>query len=348
MTMFQRLPRTLSTAFVLTTLAWLAPAASAAGPITIKMATLIPEGSSWHQILKESADRWNKISNGQVRVVIYAGGTQGDDPDLVRKLRLGTLNAALLSSIGVGEIEKAVWALSIPMAYTDYDEMYYVHERLRPKLEASMESKGLVVLNWEDAGWGHFFSQKPVATPDDMRAQKLFVWAGDAKSIEIWRSAGFNAVPLPGTELATALQTGLVNAFTSPPQVAVITRSYENAKNMTNLNWGVLLGALVINKPVWERIPEDIRPKLLAESRETGLRMQKEVREAAAADIAAMKKRGLHVVEVDAKTRDLWRTAVEPTYAKLRNEFMPPWAFDEAMKYRDEYRKQHSAAPVKK
>ena len=132
------------------------------------------------------------------------------------------------------------------------------------------------------------------------------------------------------------------------PQVAVITRSYENAKNMTNLNWGVLLGALVINKSVWDRIPEDIRPKLLAESRETGLRMQKEVREAAAADIEAMKKRGLHVVEVDNKTRDLWRAAVEPTYPKLRNEFMPPWAFDEAMKYRDDYRKQHPAAPAKK
>ena len=324
------------------------PAPAAAGPIVIKMATLIPEGSSWHRILKESADRWNKISNGQVKVIIYAGGTQGDDPDLVRKLRLGTLNAALLSSVGVGELDKAIWALSIPMAYNDYDEMYYVHEKMRPRLEASMEEKGLIVLNWEDAGWGHFFTQKPVATPDDMRALKLFVWAGDTKSIEIWRAAKFNPVPLPGPELATALQTGLVNAFTAPAPVAVITRSYENAKNMTNLNWGILLGATVINKSVWERIPADIRPKLLEESHETGLRLQKEVREGAAADIEAMKKRGLNVVEVDAKTKDLWRSAVEPVYPKMRNEFMPSWAYDDAMKYRDEYRKAHASAPAKK
>lgn len=324
----------------------LAPAAWA-GPITVKMATLIPEGSSWHLVLKEMADQWSKLSEGKVRMIIYAGGTQGDDPDLVRKLRLGTLQSALLSSVGVGEIDKAVWALSIPMAYNDYDEMYYVHEKLRPKLEASMQEKGFVVLNWEDAGWGHFFTQKPVRTPDDMRALKLFVWAGDAKSIEIWRSAGFNPVPLPGSELATALKTGLVEAFTSPPQVAVITRSYENARNMTQLNWGVLLGAMVVNKAVWERIPADIRPKLMEASREAGRKLQKEVRESTAADIEAMKKRGLNVVTVDAKTRDLWRAAVEPVYPKMRNEFMPAWAFDEALKHRDEYRKQH-AAPAKK
>jgi TRAP-type C4-dicarboxylate transport system substrate-binding protein len=335
--------RFLSLASVLAALV-AAPSAAFAGPVVIKMATLIPEGSSWHRIMKESADRWAKISNGQVKVIIYPGGTQGDDPDLVRKMRLGTLNAALLSSVGVGEIEKAVWALSVPMAYNDYDEMYYVHEKLRPKLEASMAEKGFVVLNWADAGWGHFFSVKPVKTPDDMRALKLFVWAGDTKSIEIWRSAGFNPVPLPGTELATALQTGLVNAFTAPPQLAVITRQYENAKYMTDMKWGVLLGATVVNKAVWERIPEALRPQLLAESQETGKLLQKEVRESEAKDVEAMKKRGLTVVDVDAKTKELWRQAVAPTYPKMRSEFMPPWAYDEAMQYRDEYRKAHPAA----
>ena len=88
----------------------------------------------------------------------------------------------------------------------------------RPKQEVTAESyrnetaKGFVVLNWIDAGWVHFFTQKPVATPDDLKALKLFSWAGDAKSVEVWRSAGFNPVPLPSTELYTALQTGLVEA----------------------------------------------------------------------------------------------------------------------------------------
>jgi TRAP-type C4-dicarboxylate transport system substrate-binding protein len=314
------------------------------------MATLVPEGSSWYRIMKESADRWGKISNGQVRVIIYPGGTQGDDPDLVRKMRLGTLNAALLSSVGVAEVDKSVWAMSIPMWYNDYDEVYYVLDKIRPKLEASLAEKGFIVLNWADAGWVHFFSTKPVATPDEMRKMKLFQWAGDPKALEIWKGAGFNPVPLPSTELASALQTGLVNAFSASAQLAVITRHYENAKNMTDLNWAVLLGATVITKSAWERIPAELRPLLLAESRQTGELLQKEVRASAPSDVEAMKKRGLNVVPIDAKTRELWRAAVEPTYAKLRGDFMPAWAYDDALKYRDEYRKLHpaAAAPAKK
>ena len=100
---------------------------------------------------------------------------------------------------------------------------------MRPKLEASLEAKGFVVLNWVDGGWVHFFTKKPVAVPDDLRALKLFSWAGDAQAVEVWRSAGFNPVPLPSTEISTALQTGLVEALGSPPQVAVISQFFTHA-----------------------------------------------------------------------------------------------------------------------
>ncbi len=324
--------------------AWLAlTPARADAQIVVKMATLVPTGSSWHQVLLEVADKWNKISGGKVRVQLYPGGTAGDDPDVVRKMRIGSLNAAVLTSVGVAEIDKSVYALSIPMAFSDYGEVYYVLEKMRPKLEASMEAKGFVVLNWADGGWLHFFAQKPVATPDDLRKLKLFQWAGDPKTLEIWRAAGFNPVPLPSTELATALQTGLVEAFAAPPQVAVITRYFENAKNMTQLNWALLLGATVIKKDVWDRIPADLQPQLLQVARDAGAKLQAEIRKGGDADVEAMKKRGLNVVTIDAKTRELWRTTAESTYPKVRGDFVPADAFDEALKYRDEYRKQRPA-----
>ena len=321
----------------------IAPAAAQA-PIAIKMATLVPDGSSWHLVLKEVADKWNKISGGKVRVQLYAGGTAGDDPDVVRKMRIGSLNAAVLTSVGVAEIDKSVYALSIPMAFNDYDEVYYVLDKMRPKLEADMEAKGFTVLNWADGGWLHFFTQKPVATPDDLRKLKLFQWAGDPKTLEIWKAAGFNPVPLPSTELATALQTGLVEAFGAPPQIAVITRYYENAKNMTDINWALLLGATVIKKDVWDRVPADLKPQLLQAMKEAGSKLQAEIRKSGGPDVEAMKKRGLNVIAIDAKTRELWRTTAESTYPKVRGDFVPVEAFDQALKYRDEYRKQHPAA----
>lgn len=325
--------------------AWFALASATADAQTIvKMATLVPDGSSWHRILKEMADRWNKVSGGRVQIRLYAGGVAGDDPDVVRKMRLGSLNAAVLTSVGAAEIDRSVYALSIPMAYDGYDEVYYVLDKMRPKLAAAMEAKGFVVLNWVDGGWVHFFATRPVATPDDLKKVKLFSWAGEPKSLEIWRGAGFNPVPLPSTELATALQTGLVEAFSAPPQVAVITRYYENAKNMTDLNWALLLGATVIRKDVWDRLPEDVKSQLRQATEEAGRKLQAEIRRSGEADVEAMKKRGLNVVAVDGRTRELWRTLAESTYPRIRGDFVPAEAFDEALRYRNEYRKQPSAA----
>jgi TRAP-type transport system periplasmic protein len=321
----------------------LALPAPAQAPILIKLATLVPDGSSWHLILKETAEKWRTASNGRVKVNIYAGGTQGDDPDVVRKMRLGTLNSAVLTAVGVAEIDKSVYALGVPMMYASYDEVYYVLDKMRPRLEASMEQKGFVVLNWADGGWVQFFSQKPVATPDDLRAQKLFSWAGDNDAVEIWKSAKFNPVPLPATEIATALKTGLVTALGTPPQVAVISQFYNDAKNMTDMKWQLLLGATVIKKEAWEKIPADLRPALAEASREAGTKLQAEVRRTAEKDVEEMKKRGLNVVAVDAKNRALWEKTAESMYPRIRGPIVPADAFDEAMKYRDEYRKRPAA-----
>ena len=141
---------------------------------------------------------------------------------------------------------------------------------MRPELEAGLEAKGFVVLNWVDGGWTRFFTQKPVATPDDLRGQKLFSWAGDTEPLEVWKAAGFNPVPLPAAELGAALQTGPVNALGVSPQLAVISQYYTKARNMTDLPFQLLLGATVISRATWDKIPADLRPLLAQSAREAG------------------------------------------------------------------------------
>jgi TRAP-type C4-dicarboxylate transport system substrate-binding protein len=327
--------------------AWLAPPSEAQAPVIVRMATLVPDGSSWHLILKETADKWKQLSGGRVTVRLFPGGVAGDDPDVVRKMRLGTLNGGVLTSVGIAELDKSVYAMGIPLMYDSYDEVYWVHEKMRPKLEASLEAKGYVVLTWADAGWVHFFTKKPVAVPDDLRKLKLFSWAGDAEAVEIWRSAGFNPVPLPSTEISTALQTGLVEALGAPPQVTVISQYFNHARYMTDFRWQLLQGATVISKATWERIPADLRPALLKVAQEDGVRLQKDVRDSEARDVEAMKKRGLTVVPVSAAQRAQWQKLTESIYPAIRGKVVPAEAFDEAMRYRDEYRKQRGAAAGK-
>jgi len=316
-------------------------------PITVKMATSVPTNSSWFLVLKEVADQWNKLSSGRVKVTLFGGGTKGDEPEVVQTMRLGNeLQGAVLTSVGIAEIEKSVYAVSIPMAYDSYEEAYFVLDRLRPRLEAAIDAKGFVMLNWADAGWVHFFTTKPVAAPDDLKKLKLFQWAGDPKSLEIWKTAGFNPRPASLADLPTGLSTGLFEACSMSPQVAQIGRYYERAKFMTDLNWALLLGGTVIKKETWAQIPADIKPALLKAMQDAGARLQADIRQSGEKDVAAMKTAGLTVVPVDAKTKELWRRTAETAYGKVRGDFVPADAFDEAMKARDEFRKK-PAAPRK-
>ena len=138
------------------------------------------------------------------------GSVAGDDADVVRKMRLGTLNAGLLSSSGLADIDRAVFALQVPMVYTDYDEFDAVLARLSPTLAEASRRQGVRPSRLGRRRLGAASSPgirwRPLTTS---RAQKLFAWAGDTEAVEIWKAAGFNPVPLPSTEISTALQTGL-------------------------------------------------------------------------------------------------------------------------------------------
>ena len=321
----------------------LGSAAAAAGQtVTVKMATLVPDGSSWHLALKQMAEEWKTESAGKVQVRLYAGGVAGDDPDVVRKMRLGTLNAGVLTAAGLGEIDKSVFALGIPMMYDSYDEVYAVLERMRPGLEAKLAAKGFVVLGWADGGWVHYFSQKAVATPDDLRKLKLFTWAGDVEGVELLKAAHFNPVPLPSTELATALQTGLVQAFGAPPQVAAIAQYYNHAKFMTDLDWQLLLGAILVTKDVWEKIPADVQSRLRTSAEAASAKLRADVRSSIGRDVEAMKKRGVQVVPVSPAQRAEWVKLVDGLRDKIRGPIVPADAFDEALRYRDELRAKSS------
>jgi TRAP-type transport system periplasmic protein len=316
----------------------------AAGEITIKMATLAPQGSEWHQVLQEMGASWEKASRGQVAFRLYPGGVAGDDTDVVRKMRLGTLNAGLLSGTGLCEIDHSVLAVQIPLAFANYDELDCVLEQMGPQLEKQQEAKGFIVLGWSDAGWAHFFTKEAVRTPEDMKKLKMFVWAGDDRYVELWKKAGFNPVPLPSTEISTALQTGLVNAVTTTTQGAVLLQWYKQVNHMSDLKWAVLLGGIVVSKATWERIPADVRPMLKESARSACKRLSQFARQAEPKDIEVMQKHGLKVVPVDGAALKEWRQLIDGVLPQIRGSYVPAEPLDVMLKLRDQCRTQAGKA----
>lgn len=318
--------------------------AAADGPILIKMATVIPEGSSWHQIMREMGEKWKKAPGGGVTLRIYAGGVLGDEPSAVSKMRIKQIQGAALSTEGLAQVDPSLRAFTIPMMFRSYEELDYVREKLRPTLEKRLLEKGFVVVNWGDGGWVTFFSKKPVLRPDDLRKLKLFVWEGDAPSLDIWKDVRFDPVPLASTEILTALQTGLVEAVPTTPLLALSSQWFALAPNMIELKWGPLLGATVITKDAWDRIPEAARPAILAAATEAGERLKAEIRKSNDEAVRVMKERGLKTLAVPPDVEAIWRKAAEEVYPRIRGKVVPADVFDEVVRAVQEYRKGQAPA----
>ena len=317
---------------------WVAPLA--AQTVLIKMGTVAPDGSPWHQILQHMGQQWQKVSGGKVTLRIYPGGVLGDEPDMITKMRIGQLQAVALSGSGLSRLEPAVACLQIPMMIESYEELDYVRDRVAPRLEKLLDEKGYVVLNWGDAGWVHFFTKTPARRLDDIRKMKLFTMAGDADALELYQSAGFRPVPLATTDMMPALQTGLIEAFDVPPLLAMLNQWFGLARHMLDIRWAPLVGATVVSKKAWERIPESMRPAMLEAARGAGLRLRTEIRKMGDDAVAEMRKRGLNVITVDGPTLAEWRREVEEACPKLRGRLVPAELFDEVRRLRDEYRAQ--------
>jgi len=325
-------------------LAFLLATVALPGQTIIRLGTLVPKGSPWHEILLNMGEEWKKASGGKIELRIYPGGEQGDEPEMVQKIRIKKLQAVALSGAGLSGIDAAVTALEIPMMLSSYEELDYVRDHISDRLEKGMAQHGFVVLNWGDAGWVHFFTKQPAASPDDIRKMKLCVLQGDNSTFELYKINGFNPVALAATDVLTGLQTGLIDAFQSPPLFALSNQWFGGAKNMLDIPFAQLVGATLIDKSVWDKIPAAAQKEMLASARKAGVALREEIRKAEAGSIPIMQQFGLNVVKADAKANAQWRQLSESIWPKLRGPMVPADLFDQVKRLRDEYRKAHPAS----
>lgn len=310
--------------------------------IRIRLGAVVPKGSLWDESLQYVRQEWRRISGGTVQVTIYSGGVLGDEPEMVRQIRQGRIQAVGLSSVGLSRIDNGVSCLQVPMMFRSYDELDYVRDRIAPTLERRIEAKGFKVLNWADGGWVHTFTKKPARTPDEVRRMKLFTSAGDPETERLYKDFGFQVVPLSLTDMATSLQTGMIEAFSTVPLFAELQESYKLAPYMIDVLWMPLVGGTVISQKTWEQIPATYRPAMIEAAHSAGTRLRSDIRAMGDEAVRAMTTRGLQVIAVDAATRELWQSSAERAYPQLRGSYCPADLFDEVVRLRDGFRRDHA------
>lgn len=311
----------------------------AGGPVKVRLGTLAPRGSSYYKHLQAMGEKWRQAPGGGVLLTLYPDATMGTEADMVRRMRLGQLQAGMLTAAGLADIEPAVSGLqNLPMMFRSLEEVDYIVEKLQPMLEKRLEEKGFVALFWGDTGWVRFFSKQPVIRPDDLKKTKLFVRAGSAAELDSYRSVGLNPVPLETVDILPNLQTGLINAVPLPPSIALAGQVDGAAPHMLVLDWAPLVGAAVITKKSWGAIPLEGREALRKAATETGKLMKADGRRESVESVEAMRKRGLRVHAVTPEVEAEWRREAEAAYPKIRGVIVPEDMFDEVVKQLKAYR----------
>jgi TRAP-type C4-dicarboxylate transport system substrate-binding protein len=309
----------------------------------IKLATLQPRGTSVHKILQEMGEQWRNAPGGGVQLTIYPDGIMGSEGAVVSRMRLGQLQAALVTVAGLMEIDRDAAALQImPMMFRSLGEVEYVRARLEPRLARQMAERGFTVLFWADAGWVRFFARREALVPNDFRKLKMFVQDGAAGThhVDIMKHAGFEPVPLQWSDLLSALQTGMVDALPSVPFYSLGGQFYTVASHMTEVNWVPLVGAMVITRKSWDALPPETRDALQRAAESAGRGIQARSRLESDEAVTAMKKRGLQVHRLTPAQEQEWRDVAEGLYPRIRGSMVPAAVFDDVRRWLAEYRSQ--------
>jgi TRAP-type C4-dicarboxylate transport system substrate-binding protein len=226
--------------------------------VTIKFATLAPEGSTWMNVMREFAAEVKKQTNGEVKIKIYAGGVQGDEKDVIRKMRINQLQSGGFTGVGLGTILPEVRILDTPFLFESHEEIDYVKQKFFDRFAKGFEKKGYVLLGWAEVGFVYIFSNYPLKKKDDLNKVKMWMWEGDPLAEALYKTAGISPIPLSITDVLTSLQTGLIDGVYTSPLACLGLQWFTKVKYMLDIPLANSMGAVLVTKKSFKKIsPEN-------------------------------------------------------------------------------------------
>jgi len=275
----------------------------AAQEYTIKFATIAPEGTTWMNVMKEYDAAIRKESGGRLGFKIYAGGVQGDEKSILRKIRVGQLHSGGFTGVGLGEIAPKVRILDSPFLVRNEEEVDMLYRDFGKEFEKSLEDGGYVLLGWAEVGFVHVFTSTPIKKSDDLRGIKMWTWEGDPIAETAFRTLGINPIPLSVIDVMTSLQTGLIDAFYTTPYAAIALQWYARVKYMVDVPLADAAGAVLISKKFYDPMPKDLQDILVRNGRLYISKLTQLSRKENAEAIKELNKRG--IVTLAANEKDL-------------------------------------------
>lgn len=283
----------------------------------IKLGHVGEPGSLFQQSADEFAKRANAKLGNKAKVTVYGSSQLGGDKEMLQKLKLGTLDLALPSTVMSSEVD-LFGIFEMPYLVKDRNHMARIEKEVFwPELAPAAEKKGLKVLAVWENGYRHITNnKKPVKTPADLQGIKLRVPEGKWR-VRMFQEYGANPSPMKFSELFTALQTGVMDGQENPfPQI--YSAKLQEAQKYLSLSGHVYTPAyLTAGSRKFATLPEDVRKILEETAKETQAYVYETATKADTDLLAKLQQAGMQVNEVD---KDAFVAASKPIYEDFSKE----------------------------
>jgi tripartite ATP-independent transporter DctP family solute receptor len=307
------LPRAFAAAALFCTVAVLG-ASPARAQTEIKLGHVGEPGSLFQMSADEFAKRANAKLGGKAKVVTYGSSQLGGDNEMLQKLKLGTLDMALPSTVMSSQVD-LFGVFEMPYLVKDRAHMHRIEKEVFwAKLAPETEKKGLkVIAVWEN-GYRHITNNKrPIRTPADLQGIKLRVPNGKWR-LKMFQAYGANPSPMKFSELFTALKTGVMDGQENP-FTQIYSAKLQEVQKYLSLSGHVYTPAyLTVGATKWATLPADVRKILEDTAKETQAYVYETAAKQETELLAKLKAAGMQVNEVD---KDAFVAASKPIY----NEF---------------------------
>jgi TRAP-type C4-dicarboxylate transport system substrate-binding protein len=318
-----------------------APRAAHADPVELGIATLAPAGSPWMEVLDKAASEIKTKTAGRVVLKYFDSGQMGDERDFVRKIKLGQLAGAAVTSIGLAMIDESIRVLELPMMFNSPEEVDYVADKMWPHFQEKFAKKGFLLQDRGEVGWIYFMSKNKIESLNDLKGQKLWMWGDDQLVGAMYKKLSLNGVPLGVPEVDAALTSGKIDACYSSPVAAVALQWYTKVKYMTSMPMSFAIGATVVSLDALKKIsPED--QKIVEDiGKANAKKLRKVIRKANEDAKGTMTRKGITVVNTPVTMVDEFTKDSQEAWKELTGKIYSKEELDMVLKYRDEYRAKH-------
>jgi TRAP-type transport system periplasmic protein len=337
-----RFARFLFACFIMLGLLWTGcPSPSQAQNVVLKIGTLAPEGSAWAKAFREINKELEQKTNKQVSLRLFPGGVLGDEEDMLRKIKVGQIQGALLTGGGLGLIFKDIKTLGIPFLFQNYQEVDAVLARMDGHFQQGLSDNGFKSLGWAEQGFIYLFSKEPIRNAADLRKSKVWIWEDTPLGKAVFKELGVNPIPLPISDVLMALQTGMVETVYIAPLAAISMQWFTKVSFMTNLPLAYSAGAVVVRKTDFEKIPVAHRAIVEDAFKRQLDPMKDQLRKDDQKAIQVLGQKGIKLVTVSTGDAQELRNVVFKGISTLGEDYFSKKTFEEVRNFLKTARKEN-------